>query len=57
LELLPVLYLTLRPKSRERLLGSWHRWLDAHWQQVLVVLFSLVSAFLIVKGIIAIVRA
>jgi threonine/homoserine/homoserine lactone efflux protein len=57
LEFLPVLYLTLRPKSRERLLGSWHRWLDAHWQQVLVVLFSLVSTFLIVKGIIAIVRA
>ena len=57
LEVMPVLYLTLRPKSRERLLGTWHRWLDSHWQQVLVGLFSVVSAFLIVKGVVAILRA
>ena len=57
LELLPVLYLTVRPKSRERLLSTWHRWLDNHWQQVLVVLFGVVSVFLIVKGAIAILRA
>ncbi len=57
LEVMPVLYLTVRPKSRERLLGTWHRWLDSHWQQVLVGLFSAVSAFLIVKGIVAILRA
>ena len=57
LEVMPVLYLTVRPKSRERLLSSWHRWLDNHWQQVLVVLFGVVSMFLIVKGTIAISRA
>lgn len=57
LEVLPVLYLTIRPKSRERLLGSWHRWLDNHWQQVLVGLFSVVSVYLIVKGFVAIARS
>jgi len=57
LEFLPVLFLTVRPKSRERLLSIWHRWLDNHWQQVLVILFGVVSAFLIVKGTIAIVRS
>lgn len=57
LELLPVLYLTVRPMSRERLLSTWHRWLDNHWEQVLVVLFGVVSVFLIVKGVVAILRA
>jgi len=57
LEVMPVLYLTVLPKSRERLLASWNRWLDNHWQQVLVVLFGVVSAFLIVKGIVAILRS
>ena len=57
LEVMPVLYLTLRPKNRERLLRTWHRWLDSHWQQVLVGLFSAVSVFLIVKGVVAILRA
>lgn len=57
LEVLPVLYLTIRPKSRELLLGAWHRWLNKHWQQVLVGLFSVVSAFLIFKGSVAIVRS
>ena len=57
LEFLPILYLTVRPKSRERLLSIWHRWLDQHWQQVLVVLFSIVSLFLLAKGGIALARA
>jgi len=57
LEVMPVLYLTVRPKSRERLLATWNRWLDNHWQQVLVVLFGVVSVFLIVKGVIAILRS
>jgi hypothetical protein len=57
LEFLPVLFLTARPKSRGRLLSIWHRWLDNHWQQVLVVLFGVVSVFLIVKGVIAILRS
>ncbi len=57
LELLPVLYLTVRPKSRERVLEIWHRWLDSHWQQVLVGLFGMISVFLIVKGVVAIIRS
>ena len=57
LEVMPVLYLTVRPKNRERLLRTWHRWLDSHWQQVLVGLFSAVSVFLMVKGVVAILRA
>ena len=57
LEVLPVLYLTLRPKNRVRLLRTWHRWLDSHWQQVLVGLFGAVSVFLMVKGVVAILRA
>lgn len=57
LEVVPVLYLTVRPNRREDLLGAWHRWLDGHWQQVLVGLFSAVSAFLVVKGVVAILHA
>lgn len=56
LEVLPVLFLTVRTGSRDRILASWHRWLDAHWQQVLVALFSFVSVFLIVKGVVALTR-
>lgn len=56
IEFLPVLFLTVRPRSRERILATWHRWLDSHWQQVLVVLFSIVAVFLIIKGLIAVTR-
>lgn len=57
LEFGPVVVLTARPSSRDRLLALWHRWLDAHWQQVIVVLFAIVSVFLLAKGGIALARA
>ena len=56
IEVLPVLYLTLRPARRAQVLALWHRWLDEHWQQVLVVLFSLIAVFLVLKGVVAVVR-
>ncbi len=57
LEFGPVLVLTLRPASRQRMLATWHHWLDDHWQQVLVGLFGMVAMFMVVKGSIAIGRA
>ncbi len=54
LEVLPILYLTLRPAQRAHALSVWHRWLDSHWQQVLVVLFTLVAAFMLIKGTVAV---
>ena len=57
LEFGPVLVLTARSASRDRLLALWHRWLNAHWQQVLVALFSMASLFLVVKGAVAFVRS
>ena len=57
LEFLPVVFLTLRPASRARVLSAWHKWLDAHWHQVLVALFAFVGVFLIAKGTVAILRS
>lgn len=53
----PVLWFTLRPSSREHVLPRWNSWLTAHWQEVLAVLFAVISLFLLVKGFIALERS
>lgn len=57
IEIGPVLWFTLRPATRERVLPSWNAWLTAHWQQVLAALFTVVSVFLLVKGGVALAKA
>lgn len=53
----PVLWFTLRPSSRERVGPRWNSWLTAHWQEVLAVLFTVLSLFLLVKGFVALERS
>lgn len=57
LEAGPVLWFTLRPASRARVLPRWNEWLIAHWQEVLAVLFTVIAAFLLMKGGVALVRS
>lgn len=57
LEAGPVLWFTLRPASRQRLLPRWNTWLTAHWQEVLAVLFTVIATFLLIKGGIALARS
>ena len=57
LEAGPVLWFTLRPASRARVLPRWNEWLIAHWQEVLVVLFTVIAAFLLMKGGVALVKS
>lgn len=52
----PVLWFTLRPSSRQRVLPRWNAWLTAHWQEVLAVLFTVLSVFLVVKGGVALAK-
>jgi len=50
LQFAPVLIVAAQPKrSAERLLVA-QTWLEAHWQQVLVLLFAVISVYLIAKG-------
>ncbi len=55
-EVVPLLWLTLQPSRREHRLSEWNSWLDAHWQEVIAVLFATVSAFLILKGLVAVIH-
>ena len=52
-EILPILWLTVQPSRREHRLRTWNAWLNLHWQEVLAVLFGVISFFLFVKGGIA----
>lgn len=54
IEIGPVLWFTIRPSSRERILPRWNAWLVANWQLVLAVLFAVLSVFLLVKGGVAV---
>jgi len=36
-------------RSAQRLLVA-QRWLEAHWQQVLMMLFAVISLYLVAKG-------
>ena len=56
-EIGPVLWFTVRPSSRERVLPRWNAWLTVHWRAVIAVLFAVVSAFLLVKGGVALAKA
>lgn len=53
----PVLWFTLVRSSRERLLPKWNVWLSHHWQAVIATLFTVISVFLVVKGVVTIVRS
>lgn len=57
IEIGPVLWFTLRPSSRERLLPRWNAWLTARWQEVLAVLFTVLTVFLLVKGGVALTKS
>ena len=57
LEAGPVLWFTLRPSSRQRVLPRWNTWLTAHWQEVVAALFTVIGAFLMVKGGVGLVRS
>jgi len=50
LQFTPVLIVAVQPKrSAQRLLVA-QRWLEAHWQQVLMMLFAVISVYLVAKG-------
>ena len=50
LQFTPVLVVAGQPKqSTQRLLVA-QRWLEAHWQQVLMMLFAVISLYLVAKG-------
>ena len=50
LQFTPVLIVAAQPKrSAQRLLVA-QRWLEAHWQQVLMMLFAVISVYLVAKG-------
>jgi hypothetical protein len=52
----PVLVVAGQPsKSRSRL-STWQKWLQDHWQEVLVTLFAVIAGYLVVKGLWAISR-
>lgn len=56
LQFTPVVIVAAQPRrSAERLLRA-QRWLEVHWQQVLMVLFAVISALLVVKGVYSISR-
>lgn len=57
LEVGPVLWFTVRPSSRDRLLPRWNAWLMAHWQAVVGGLFTVLSVYLLVKGGVALSKA
>ena len=57
LEIGPVLWFTVRPTTRQRVLPRWNAWLTAHWQEVLAVLFTAISLFLLIKGGVALARS
>ena len=51
LQFTPVVIVAAQPKrSAARILVA-QRWLEVHWQQVLVVLFAVISAYLVAKGV------
>jgi hypothetical protein len=51
LQFMPVLIVAVQPKrSAERLLVA-QRWLEVHWQQVLMILFAVISLYLVAKGV------
>lgn len=56
-EIGPVLWFTVRPSSRAVVLPRWNAWLTVHWRAVLAALFAVVSAFLLVKGGVALTKA
>lgn len=50
LQFTPVVIVAAQPKrSAERLVRA-QRWLEVHWQQVLTVLFAVISIYLVAKG-------
>lgn len=56
LQFTPVVIVAAQPKrSAERLLRA-QRWLEMHWQQVLMVLFAVISVYLVAKGLYSISR-
>ncbi|CAM8638643.1 Glycolipid exporter Gap/Sap [Acidimicrobiia bacterium] len=47
----PILIVATQPsKSRSRL-STWQKWLQGHWQEVLVTLFAVIAGYLVVKGL------
>ncbi len=51
LQFTPVLVVAAQPKrSAERLLVA-QGWLEVHWQQVLMILFAVISLYLVAKGV------
>jgi hypothetical protein len=56
LQFTPVAVVGLQPKRSEQRLTTCQHWLEKHWQQVLIGLFTVISVYLLAKGAYAITR-
>lgn len=49
----PIAFAVAQPARSAARLARWQAWLEAHWQQVLVVLLAVVAVYLVLKGAVA----